>query len=276
MRRHLSALVLLTGLLVTSACDGADAEGSTSGSTTDASTTAGPGSTTNSGDATTAGPEGTTSDGESSTGSESSSSTSGSESSTGSSSGEDASTSTGEPGVAPTCPAIVGAWNDCDIQGPYEVDGCQQHVDTHPAITADCSDAILARMGCYASQGCTTLEECSLWGCLGEEACEDEAAAVEEACERTLCEKFWDDRITCGSPQGKTWPGFCEYIKALDAFLATDAEACRVAYDARLECLGSMECDVLEVCVPTQDDPCIVDGVEYCADEQTNYELACD
>ena len=170
----------------------------------------------------------------------------------------------------------MGAWNDCDIQGPYEVDGCQQHVDTHPAITADCSDAILARMGCYASQGCATLEECSLWGCLGEEACEDEAAAVEAACERTMCEKFWDDRITCGSPLGKTWPGFCEYIKAYDAFLATDAEACRVAYDARLECLGSMECDVLEVCVPTQDDPCIVDGVEYCADEQANYELACD
>ncbi len=180
--------------------------------------------------------------------------------------------------IAPICPAIVDAWEACEIQGPYAEDACESVMSGHPAVAdpADCTDAIRDRLDCYAMQDCATLESCSLWGCMGEDPCPDEAGAVDAACVRTPCEQHWDARLACELPVSVTQPGYCEYVKALDSLFVDDVEACHAAYDARVACFAAMTCDELAQCSPTSSNACVVDGEELCPAEQALYELHCE
>ncbi len=282
----------LAGLLTLglTGCDSGpngESDASSSDSSGDSGTSAGAGESTGAQTGmpggTSGGVTGTSSgtDGTSSSSSSSSSSGEAESSSTGeaesSGTGAESSGSTGEPPIAPICPNIIDAWDTCDIQGPYDEEGCEFHMGQHPGVGApeDCTDAIRDRLDCYAMQDCETLESCSLWGCSIEDPCPVEQAAVEAACERTPCEQHWDATIACGLPQGVTQPGYCEYVKALNGLFVDDYDACAASYDARAACFAQLDCEALASCQPTLDNACMSDGMVACAPEQAQFELDC-
>lgn len=190
---------------------------------------------------------------------------------------EETETETGPPIELPTeaCEAIVAGWESCEIDGPGDLDYCMFVVEDHPATGEflDCADAMFARFSCYAALDCEAMAECSLWGCLGEDPCPEEAAAVEAACVRTGCEQYFDTGIACGEPlPSVTEPGYCNYLAALDALVADDPDVCMDAFDDRAGCYAAQDCATFEQCF--FGDSCN-GGLNPCPDEQAAVEQGC-
>lgn len=147
----------------------------------------------------------------------------------------------------------------------------------HPATGApdDCQIALRDRFQCYALQDCTQLDSCNLWGCQGADPCADEAEAVEAACVRTPCEQYWDATVACGDLSDPTLPAYCEYRKQLDRLVAADDAACHAAFDERIGCFATLDCDGIDACGFSSTSCADADGVPYCASEQTQYGEDC-
>ena len=180
----------------------------------------------------------------------------------------------GDPVIYEGCEAIVNAQTLCGREA-NSAEYCSGIVEDHPATgdQAACTQAMLDRVTCYSELPCEDLAACDLWGCVEPEPCPEQAAAVEAACIRTACEQWFDQATACGATEYPGEPGYCEYLKYLEALTADDWMACVAAYDVMVECFASLDCADFDKC--EYFDQACEQGFDGCQAERVAYDQAC-